>query len=892
MINQNQDVSIVKNNQNQHSSFEYSDQDQNERFEQNQHFQKAIRHYSLRLNVKKVQNYDFLNLKKTQIIKQIFNNEINNDITQTFQIQQSIIKAQSLLYYAKIHLENQTYSNISEILPHYSNFQENKQFLEMVDNLLKSKQITDQNRSQNQDGNMYSFKQLDQIEQQKYQAVTAWMQNMSPNSPEFFNFYVQIYEVYQGLEQILKQQQDQEKKGVKQDYQNIILLHQNENQKCDTLLHVSSFVQNLLIQNKRLKNSESYHMLYINFTGENQQQHLDFWNFFNYNNKRFSKYISFIPLSKRVNNNEQQIQNENNDTDKEEDYENCFQNLHEQQKIFNRQKQNKQSISQQIFPILYDQALSEQQIQIIYSMFLQPILNSFNPKFIYLDLQVSSQFQFEYNGIEYLLRQLQKQANVIVYLRYKYESSIQNLQYQQNVAGSEMYNSYLNAIVYGISGFKKIKLTTFYDNTPNKIIQWADRMQKAFYQYHKFFENQVLYLKKQISQFDNLALIYDIYQFAIRLQLDFIQWIFPQDLYRSNQSFTSSHCFYDQNIIILFNQNDFSVHSQEIQTIVKYENNSQIQKIFNTLQMPKNLIEPSILVIGKYLIIAYGYECQINNIQFFDGILVFDLNQLEEFDEIKRINKAPSTKIFNSENLLNCIENRRCPQICQNNGFHQDDHYLSFILIGGESIKSNLIMNIIEVVFINLKTKTFCSYALNNMKLSLYTSLKSWPHQIVLEYSIQKKHLYLILTGNDVLKLNPYSFPINPCYHNQSQLLVQQDDSFKLYNILIKRQNQHYFKIEQLYNNSRNWILEQSECTDIQIVWKAYITTIVDFKNPTNCEILNPFKEKFQKQNPNNSYYICIELKIQLLIPNNDHDYQAYTVQMEWKIVSLQIIER
>ncbi|CAD8159919.1 unnamed protein product [Paramecium octaurelia] len=803
---------------------------------------------SLRLSVQKLRNQNVNNLKRIKIINQFIQNE------QIYQQEEQGNKYQQ-------HLQNQqnfTQKHIINTIQNDKQIQDDESFFERI---LAQLQWLKQLAS-------YESSKIKE-QQNKYQSATAWMDKMSPKNQEFTQFYLQVYEVYKGINQILEYSQKLNKQKAEENFQHIVLLH-NGSKYFERLLYVSSFVQNLLFQDYSQQKLKCLRSIYINFTGENCQKDIDFWSLSHHKNKGLSKFITFYPL-----NYDNSTQKENQESTKENQKEDQF-NFFQQQIIV-----NKNTNQQIIFPIFYKSILSQQQIQIIYSTLLLPIITSFQPQFIYLDLQISNKFNIQLEGIEYLLRQLQKKASLILYPCYQFENKNINKKFQQNY-DNELHNSYLNAALSGMSGFKMMKTRIFNENKPFENLDLADQMQKFFYKSNAFMQKQVQFFQTQAKIYDRFMQYYEAYQFPIRLEKELMSWILPFDSYLSCKQFTNYYCFYDLNYVILFDQNTKSIFFQEISNIPNNIINGIIKQKFNYLEVPNYLIEPSILIIEKYLIIIYGHQDSLDESKFFDGVLLFDLEELEEFKEYKRV---PDDK---TKDLLECIRNRRCPQICQNNGFKSDGQYLSFFLIGGEFMKSDHIQNYIEVVYINLKTQKFHSLPVQFQLVHSQATLKPWPYQLVFEYSFQDIHLYLIQTGSYLLKRNKFQFPIDPNYHNYSQLLVQQDDKYQLYDIrVVKKEQKYYFKIEQLYSPARNWILETSECSQSKIVWKAYISRIVNLKNPSKCQILKTYKHMFQGLNWHKYIQICIELTINLLIPNNHLDFKNYIVELDYKIMSL-----
>ncbi|CAK71478.1 unnamed protein product (macronuclear) [Paramecium tetraurelia] len=828
--------------------------DKEDQFNNNQFI--SIRQVSLRLNVYKVHKLDFNYQKRTKVINQFINNEQNYQMTEQCNKYEQPQKNQ---------YQNFTKDHKINTIMGYKQIEDDESFLgRIMQEILWLTKLAN-NESSKQEG------------QDKYQAATSWMNEMAQKSEEISDFCQQIQEVYKGINQILKnfsQKSDEDK--AKENFQHVVLLNQNENKYCWRFLHVSSFVQNLLFQDYSQNKLKSLRSIYINFTGETYQKHIDFWSLSHHKNKKLSKFITLYPLN--YNASDQQQENEFTNENQNKAQYNSFQTMINVKKNTNQQT---------IFPIFYKSILSQSQIQIIYSTLLLPIINSFQPQFIYLDLQISNKFQIQLEGVEYLLRQLQKKANLIVYPCYKV--TINN----KDVLDTELQNSYLNAVLSGISGFKMMKTKTLNDNTPQENFNWANLMYKSFYQSDAFMQKQTQFLKTQAILYDRFTQYYEVYQFPIRLENDLMSWIIPFDIYLSCKQFTNYYCFYHLNYVILFDQNTKSIFYQEISTIPKNIINGLIKQKFLHANVPKHLIEPSILIIGKYLIIVYGHEKSLHESKFFDGILIFDFEELEEFKEYQRVPDE------NTKDLLGCIRNRRCPQICQNNGFKIEEHQLSFFLIGGEFMKqieqlirSDNNKNYIEVVNVDLKTQKFKSYPIQFKLVHSQASLKPWPYQLVFEYSFQNVHLYLIQTGSYLLKRNKFQYPIDPIYHNYSQLLVQQDNQYSLYDIRVvkKKDKEYYLKIEQLYSPSRNWILEISQCSQSKIVWKAYLTRLVKLKNPSKWEILKTYKPLFLDINCNTYFQICIELTINLIIPNNHLDFKNYTVELDYEIMSLQKI--
>ncbi|CAD8069368.1 unnamed protein product [Paramecium sonneborni] len=761
---------------------------------------------------------------------------------------QNLVQAISKLYYAMYQIKDKR--NLIMIHTGNIDFEKQKQFLDAIKTLIDQKQDF--------------IQQLCQNEQKKYMNANNWTNNILSQQNEFFDFF---YQISQASHQIKRQFFEQNKN-------HLMILQQNQNENFNKFLFTFCFIQNIKLEyeqdqeqkqeqsmftsqsqnidkDQNNENKEQYdhremRNLYISISSDIKQQDIDFWSIYMKDYKDKNHLLILHPLDQSSNKK---------------------MNLKDS-KLKNNTK------NEFIAPIIYSNKIEYYQMKMIYKSILDQQIYNLNPDCIYLEYLLSQEFKLDLKALEYLIRQLQKRAKLIIHFR---------ISLKEKFSEYELFNN-LNAIVMGLQGFKNQEKTFLREIEYENIVNWTFQMISI---YEKSNRNINISLQSEMQlmqiQVQNLKKIFG----CLSNQYKF-QWI-------ENDNFQSQiyqHLVFRDAIILYDKINgDIFYYNRKLRNSDSFH----LQINFKKIYLKQGLIEPSIIVLQNYLLIIYGY---FKNNQFSNQILVFDLqNQCQNSITMNRDEEYAQFKHTYYENqsceaIVNRIKNRRGPQICNNNFFDENNkNYMSFILIGGEGRESNVIMNIIEVVILDLRNQKFCSFIINKSQLCKSSSLKPWPFQMVLEGKQNCICFYLVLNGNQTNKLNYFSFPKNPQYLKQAQLLVQQQNSFQLFILPITLMQELIVQIDQLFDDCKCQYFDEMQSEENCFVWKILITRFVLFHHSIiNHPIFARFQNRLILLQNNKFLQICFQIKIKLFLQVQDQNSQNYSdsrVEIDCKILEV-----
>ncbi|CAD8062146.1 unnamed protein product [Paramecium sonneborni] len=767
------------------------------------------------------------------------------DLQEKNQNIQNLIVAISNLYYAIYSIKDKR--NISMLHQIQIKQNEENSFHNEIKNIIQMKKDF--------------IQQLSQNEKKKYTQAIDWTKYILSNQHEFADFFLHIKQVILQLKNMFLHKRKS----------HLLVLLQNQNEKFNKFLYTFCFIQNIKLEqgqdqeqniaesqllkteddinNENLQEFDhrSKRNLYINITSDIKQQDIDFWSFFMKDYKENTQLIILHPL----------VQGQNGINTKQ-DY-----------------KLRSNTRNEQLVPIHYIDKVEYYQVKMIYKSILDQKIQNFNPDLIVLEYLLSKKFKLDLQALEYIVRQLQQKAKLIIHFRISTE---------ENFSEYELFSN-LNAIIMGLQGFKKLEKNFISETNYEGIVNWTFHMMSIL---NESFKISNLSLQSELQlisiQNQNQKKIFG----CLSLK-NIFQWIENKNF--QNQSY--QHFVFEE-VIVLYDKINGDIYYYDRKLMNSDQNSLEIE--FNKIELKSQLVEPSIIVLQNYLIIAYGHQ---QNKEFSDQILLYDLkNQCQNPIVMDRDIESAEFKPIYCDNkkqiqIANLIKNRRGPQICKNNLFDPNNqNALSFILIGGEEKDSILIMNIIEVVILNLRNQKFCSYIVNGQSLSKVTSLKPWPYQIVLECKQQNSCFYLVLNGNQTKKQNYFSFPKNPQYLKQAQLLVQQQNSFQLFILPMKLIIQRSIvPIDELFDECKCQYFDQKQSEENCFVWKLLITRFILFHNSLiNHPLFDRFKKILQSLKGDAFLQICFQVKIKLILQVQDsktQNYQDSRVEVDCQVLEI-----
>ncbi|CAD8054843.1 unnamed protein product [Paramecium primaurelia] len=786
-------------------------------------------------------------ISQIKVIKQHFLNQ-QNEINNIEQLQ----KATSNLYYAMYQIKEK--KNIYMIPFTQLKFDKSDWLIMAIINLIEEKnKIIDE---------------LGETEKNKYENAIKWTKKIIDSYEEFDDFYIQILEVSKQLK----------KPQLNEQFSNLLVLQQNLN--VNKFLKTFCFIQNIKLdlnqypevsqfsqeidekmnQNQYQFDNSLKRNLYFNFTSDIEQIDIDFWTFYMSDYKETNKLIILYPIIQ----NKQEKQLKNN------------------------------TRNELIIPIIYNNSVQEYQMKLIYKSQLEQQIKNFKPDYIYFEYQISDQFTLDLNALEYLIRQLQKSAKFIIHFRISQNQDFSEYQLSTN----------LNAIVMGLQGLKYSEKKFISENQFKEMGIWTTEMMRLKENSNKninlSLQSELQLIQIQIQNIQNKI-------FGFKQERNEFIWI-----QEDNININTQHFVY-KDTIILYNKLNRDIYYYSLKPSVKNIQNLPQKIEFTKINLgnQQNPVEPSIIKIQNYLIFAYGHNKNNNNndLEFSDKIWLYDLQnnqQLpiiisrdEEYDEFRL---PYYNKVRNSQDIVNRIKWRRAPQICKNIMFNDDNqNFLSFILIGGETLKqkqvqqsnSNSIMNIIEVVILNLKNQKFCSFIVNKSLLSRLSSLKPWPYQTVLDAKLENTYFYLVLNGNQTTKQDYYSFPKNPQYLKQVQLLVQSEKTFQLFILSLKPSQDPIFQLDELVDDCKlQYYVEQKKENNC-FVWKLIITRFVLISNQLiNHRLFRPLEDKLKKMQKQSIHFcqICFQVNVKLNLQVQEQSTQSYQesyVEIDYEKIEL-----
>ncbi|CAD8146913.1 unnamed protein product [Paramecium octaurelia] len=795
-------------------------------------------------------------IQQIKIIKQYPHNyEQNNDNIMYLQ------QATSQLYYAMFQIKDK--SNLQMIPFALEKFDEQNWLYKAIINIIKEKQ-----------------KFLDELmgeEKNKYKQAISWTEKITDQQAVFDEFYLEILEVYK---QIRRPQNN-----------NLLVLQQNQNTDCNKFLYSFCFIQNLNLEqnlqqslqeidDRSLNNQSAMQFenvqkknLYLNVASDIQQIDINFWTFYMKNYKETNKLIILYPIT-----NEEQLNNNISNSGE----------VRLNNKIKEKLKNNTQH--EIIIPIICHDSVSDNKMKIIYNSILDQQIKSFKPDCIYLEFLLSNDFVLELPALEYLIRKLQKSAKLTIHFR---------ISQYQNFSEYKLSN-YLNAIIMGLQGFRHSERRFIIDEEYKGLVEWTFKMMKLKDYKSKNIKQSFQTTLQQIQTY-----IQNTQEkiFGYKQGNDEFKW-----LQKDNCSINSQHLVFE-NSIVVYDKTKNEIYYSNSPKLV----NNQSEGVPQKLQLQaieeinnENLIDPSIIELKNQLIFAYGHTQNGNS--FSDKIWRYDLQNnkkqvilMSRDEEYQQFRHNYYQKFKDSNEIVNKIKWRRAPQICNNIFFQNDENFLSFLLIGGETLvldkdgqsNSNLIMNIIEVVILNLQNNKFCSFLLNKQSIGKFSSLKPWPYQTVLEGNLNNACCYLILNGNQTIKKNYYSFPKNPQYLKQAQLIVQSQSSFQLFFPIIKFTEDLIVQIDELIDDCKVQYFDEQSSGQNCFVWKLLITRYVfnQFSLPSH-PLFNKFEQKLKDMQQQNIQYclVCFQISVKLkfqVSEQNPQNYQDSIVEFDYEKIEV-----
>ncbi|CAD8054851.1 unnamed protein product [Paramecium primaurelia] len=640
------------------------------------------------------------------------------------------------------------------------------------------------------------------------------------------------------------------KEGLNLEYQNIVLLHQNFHPKHNLLLHISSVVQSILCQGITINNNKEYEQnqiidfpkfAYINLTGHESLDNLQFWTDINYYYQNFCLYFS----------------------------------IYDSQKCQNF-KQNHRQI---IIPSSKNM-ISEFEMKIIFNFYIRTKLIQLKPTIIYVDICNTEQFSINLTALEKLLKKLRKFSRVVIHI--KYDMNSQNLE-----KSSLEFSRTLNACLFGLQriynvgkyqsyrqileklddsiiyidktikeNFKQNQLVNYLQlqklcmqGKKNHIIQMRRKKRRFFLIQEK--DNILITARdqqKKIIQFDRVVISY---QNKIIILLDF-----------NNQKFYYN-CFKD----LSTNVNDLQKNEDEKFVFTEFKENQFLKgKIINVI----------VIINQQYILFAYpiinNQTTQEKNENEYsklkgneDIILSYSLveNNWQIIQRDQMNSKIGDTLYFEdntkTEQLIKQLREQIIvgQTVCYQSNTLLQEHfqgYQIYNLFGGEVIDSFKPMNLIEYLFIDVKNNCFFSKFIKRRTNPYEGSLKPSPYQLVLPIrniqSLGKNKeincAYLILRPWNQTKNNYYEAMLNPQNLCKAQLVFlwiqeQQKDKYRTIFIDIEykvsNDSEYRFNILELINEDVNWIEiedqneSQSQTNINQWKWKAIYTNYMKIKN-------------------------------------------------------------
>ncbi|CAK70701.1 unnamed protein product (macronuclear) [Paramecium tetraurelia] len=816
----------------------------------------------LKLNIKeKANNKDTADqiqeIQQIKIIKQYPHNyQQNNDNIKYLQ------QATSQLYYAMFQIKDK--SNLQMIPFAQEKFDEQNWLYKAIMNIIKEKQ--------------QFLDELKDEEKNKYKQAISWTEKILDQQAAFDEFYLQILEVYK---QIKRPQNN-----------NLLVLQQNQNKDCNKFLYPFCFIQNLNLEqnlqqsiqelddrgiiNQSSIQSENFQKknLFLSVASDIQQIDINFWTFYLKDYKETNKLIILNPITsvEQLNNN---ISNSGE----------VKQNNTSQEKLKNNTR------NEIIVPIIYKDPVSDNQMKIIYNSILDSQIKNFKPDCIYLEFQISNDFKLDFPALEYLIRKLQRNARLTIHFR---------ISLDKNVSEQDL-SLYLNAIIMGLQGFRHPERKFINDNDYKGLVDWTSKMTKL-----KDYQNKNTKQSFQttLQQIQTCLQNTQEKNFGIIQGKDEFKW-----LQKDNCNINSQHLVFEKNIVVYDKTQNKIWYSSYSPNLMN--DNSEGVPLKLQFQVigdddHENPIEPSIIELKNHLIIAYGHTQ--NDKHFSDKIWRCDLQnkdyrpiEMNRNEEYQQFRHTYYQKFKDSNEIVNKIKWRRAPQICKNNLFQDNENFLSFLLIGGETLvqekdgqsNPNLIMNIIEVVILNLQDNKFCSFILNKQSQGKFSSLKPWPYQTVLEGKLNNACFYLILNGNQNMRKNYYSFPKNPQYLKQVQLIVQSESSFQLFFPYIKFTEDLIIQIDELIDDCKVQYFDEESSGENCFVWKLLITRYVfnEFSLP-NHPLFKKFEEKLKKMQQQSIQHclVCFQVSVKLKLQvseQNPQNYQDSIVEIEYEKIEV-----
>ncbi|CAD8147978.1 unnamed protein product [Paramecium pentaurelia] len=781
-------------------------------------------------NIEKVAaNFSYIYIDICIIQQALFKQQTEKD-----DIKKSIGDQQSLIYYSLFRKRKQ--NSDKEI---YNDQIENTKDI----NIKLSKQYFIDTQFNNKLFEFQSYKQrqLERIAQIKDKRQSQMLLELLDQlqMEENQDFLFQVVNLYMVL-----------KEGLNQEYQNVVLLHQNFHPKHNLLLHISSVIQSIFCQGITINNNKEYEQnqiidfpkfAYINLTGHESLDNLQFWTDINYYYQNFCLYFSISDSQK------------------------C---------------QNFKPNHRQIIIPSSKNIIQEFEMKIIFNFYIRTKLIQLKPTIIYVDICNTEQFSINLTALEKLLKKLRKFGRVVIHI--KYDMNSQNLE-KSSLEFSRTLNACLFGLqrIYNVGKFQSYRLIlekiddsinyidkTIKDNfkqnqlvnylqqqklclqgKKNHIIQMRRKKRRFFLIWEKdHYLITALNQQKKIIKFDRVVISY---QNKIIILLDF-----------NNQKFYY-HCFKD----LSTNVNDSQKNQDEKFVFTEFKENQFLKgKIINVI----------VIINQQYILFAYpiinDQNIQENNENEYqklkgneDVILSYSLveNNWQIIQRDQKNYKIGDTLYFEdntkTEQLIKQLREQKIvgQTVCyQSNTLLQEyfQGYQIYSLFGGEIIDSFKPMNLIEYLFVDVKNNYFFSKFIKRRTNPYEGSLKPSPYQLVLPIrnfqSLGKDCeiicAYLILRPWNQTKNNYYEAMLNPQNLCNAQLVffwIHEKSKDKYRTIFIDIQykvsndSEYRFNILELINEDVNWIdiedqnESQSQINNNQWRWKAIYTNYMKIKN-------------------------------------------------------------
>ncbi|CAD8069376.1 unnamed protein product [Paramecium sonneborni] len=645
-------------------------------------------------------------------------------------------------------------------------------------------------------------------------------------NPENQELRYQIFSLYQVLKNILNQ-----------GYQCVIQIYQNFNPGYNLLMHTSSIIQSIFCQEyEQNKILDFPRFIYINLTGKESKENLQFWREFNYYYQRHCLYFSIYWIQTQQN--MDQIKRELNP-----------------------------SVIQTIIPYfsVENVKISKFEMKILFNQFIKNKLIQFRPIVIYVDISNTQYFQIQEKALQILVGKLRKYAKVVIHIKFDKDT-------QQLEQASLSYLRILNACLFGIQRIKTIAKKDSYkviDQQQNKnynnfFEQKLFGIQKSMHLINFFRAQQHLMNKKKNQQGQ---LFEDLY-FVIMQENQQNIIIKPKNHQKNSIHFQQVYISYTYKIIILLdflNQNFYYYSGQDFSTSdTDYTFNEFEGKI--PLRYDGKLRNGQIIIYGKKILFVYPITTQGEKSIQEDVILIYCL-QKNRWDRLERnqLEQIQNNDQYfdNNENTERYIQELRQQLIvgqtvCQIQ--HQQDNFFQvFALFGGEIINSFQPMNLIEYIFVDFENKLqFYSQFIKRHNNPFFGSIKPSPNSLVLPINTNSllfqniEAAYLILRPWNQTKTNYYDAMLNPqninnvqilfqyCYKkkNQQNNRNQQDCKNVFFDIdyQVSQNSKYLLNILEVINSDMNWIQinqnnEKNQDDEIQWEWRVIYTRYCRIKN-------------------------------------------------------------